>query len=180
METERTELYRDESYRVEAVDLTLENGAHCRFPLTVHPGGVVILALDRRNRVALVRQRRYAIGKETMELPAGKLDKVPNETPLSGAKRELREEAGCLARSWQSLGSIYPSPGILSEELWLFLATDIVPSSQDLDDDEILTVEWVDLPRFEHLVFHQEIQDAKTICAYALAKGQGFLDSRST
>lgn len=175
MKATKKKLYQDSSYTVESVELSLDNGSVCKFPLINHPGGVVILAVNDKNEIALVRQNRFAIGEETLELPAGKLDNTPNETPLDGAKRELREEVGVLANTWTFLGHVYPSPGILSEKLYLYLAKDLTLSEQDLDFDEILTAEWMSLPDFQALLLALKITDAKTLCAYMLAKERKLL-----
>ena len=82
-----------------------------------HPGGVAVLALDDQNRCAMVRQYRHPISQVTLEIPAGKLDKLPNETREHAAHRELREETGFTAKKIISLGYIYPSPGIIDEVL---------------------------------------------------------------
>ncbi|WP_320127625.1 NUDIX hydrolase [uncultured Sphaerochaeta sp.] len=168
-------IYSDSSYSIDAVNLDLGEGIHCKFPLMHHPGGVVILAVNDKNQVALVKQNRFAIEEETLELPAGKLDKSATETPLEGAQRELREEVGCLAKEWTFLGYVYPSPGILDEKLWLYFAKEIIPSQQDLDFDEILTAEWIDLETFHSFISAGSIHDAKTLCAYLIAKEKGLL-----
>jgi ADP-ribose pyrophosphatase len=168
-------IYEDSSYSIDAVDLELDNGVVCHFPLIHHPGGVVILAKNDKNQLAIVKQNRFAIGEKTLELPAGKLDHTPGETPLDGAKRELREEVGVLAKEWTFLGYVYPSAGILTEKLYLYFATDIVPSEQDLDFDEILTALWMDLSDFHDLLLEGKITDAKTLCAYTLAKEQNLI-----
>ncbi|AEV28813.1 NTP pyrophosphohydrolase [Sphaerochaeta pleomorpha str. Grapes] len=175
MNAKKERIYQDTSYTIDAVKLELDNGMLCEFPLINHPGGVVILAMNEYRQIALVKQNRFAIGEETLELPAGKLDNKPNETPLDGAKRELREEVGVLANDWTFLGHVYPSPGILNEKLWLYFAKDIVLSKQDLDFDEILTAEWMSLSSFRSLLLTGKITDAKTLCAYALAKEKNFL-----
>jgi ADP-ribose pyrophosphatase len=175
MKAKQKNIYEDSSYSIDAVDLELDNGVVCHFPLIHHPGGVVILAMNDKEQIALVKQNRFAIGEETLELPAGKLDNTPEETPLDGAKRELREEVGVLAQKWSFLGYVYPSPGILTEKLYLYFATDIILSQQDLDVDEILFAEWMDLSRFQDLLKEGKITDAKTLCAYTLAREQNFL-----
>lgn len=175
MNARKERIYQDTSYTIDTVKLELDNGMLCQFPLINHPGGVVILAVNESGEIALVKQNRFAIGEDTLELPAGKLDSTPNETPLEGAKRELREEAGVLANDWTFLGHVYPSPGILSEKLWLYLARDIVLSEQDLDFDEILTAQWMHLSTFHSLLLAGRITDAKTLCAYTLAKEKNLI-----
>ena len=105
-----------------------------------------------------------------MEIPAGKLDKLPNETREHAAHRELREETGFTAKKMISLGYIYPSPGIIDEVLHLFLAREIEKSSQDLDDDEFIQVSWLHMDELEEKIASGEIKDIKAICAFCRAR----------
>ena len=82
--------------------------------------------MDAQQRVCLLRQYRYVADGWIWELPAGKLE--PNEPPLETAKRELIEEAGISARHWESLGTVFSSPGVFSEVLHLFYAAELEPS----------------------------------------------------
>lgn len=128
-----------------------------------HPGGCAILALDFDDKIFFVKQYRYPLGQVITELPAGKID--ANEQPFSTAKRELEEEIGYQAKSWRSLGIIYPSPGYLQEVLHLYLATDLTKTKQDLDEGEFLIVEKYSLEKAVQMIASGEISDAKTIVA---------------
>jgi ADP-ribose pyrophosphatase len=109
-----------------------------------HPGAVGILALDDAN-VWLVRQPREAIGADaSLEVPAGKLD-VPGEQPLQTAKRELEEEIGKRAASWEELKVFYTSPGFSDERVWLYRATglsDVEGPASAEEDERIEVVPW--------------------------------------
>ena len=118
----------------------------------------------------MVRQYRHPISQITLEIPAGKLDKLPNETREHAAHRELREETGFTAKKMISLGYIYPSPGIIDEVLHLFLAREIEKSSQDLDDDEFIQVSWLHMDELEEKIASGEIKDIKAICAFSRAR----------
>jgi ADP-ribose pyrophosphatase len=146
-------------------EIVLGNGVRTQREKVVHPGAVVVVALDEEERVALVTQYRHAVGQDLLELPAGTLE--PGEDPLETARRELREEAGVRAGSWQHLGSFYSSPGFLREELHAYLATDLEAAPQDLEDDEDIELEWVPLEAL--LNGSPEIRDAKTLAALWLA-----------
>jgi len=142
-----------------------------------HPGGAAVLAVDRQGRCALVRQFRYPVGETLWEIPAGKLDHGA-EDPLEGAKRELKEETGLVARDWTYLGPMYPSPGCLTETLHLYLARDLVEGEQMLDEDEFLNMEFVPLSRVEEMAARGEIRDGKTLAAFYLAGLRGNLEAR--
>ncbi len=115
-----------------------------------HPGAVAVLALDEHDRVLLIRQYRHPVGRLLWEIPAGLRD-VPGEPLKKTAQRELLEEAGYLASDWHVLADVYTSPGISSERLRVFLATDLthVPDAERdyvPDHEEAhLMIEWAPL-----------------------------------
>src|SRR6478752_8316259 len=89
-----------------------------------HIGSAVMMAVDDKKRVLLVRQYRLPAEKYLWELPAGRLD--PGETPLKAAKRELAEETGYRARTWSKLASFFASPGFVQEKMTIFRATELM------------------------------------------------------
>lgn len=117
----------------------LENGAAAVREVVRHKGAVAVLAADDSGNVFLVRQFRYPIGQELLEVPAGKLE--AGEIPLECARRELFEECGVTAESWTELGPIFTSPGFCDEVIWLFLAKKLSLREQHLDADEFLDAE---------------------------------------
>ncbi len=133
-----------------------------------HPGAVAILALDREERLVLVRQYRHAAGEVLLEVPAGKLE--PGEEPLRCAQRELAEETGCRGGAWSRLTQFYSSPGFCDEQIHLFMAKGVVPGEPlAADDDEVLEPLWLDLEEAQHLLAEGRINDGKTIIALQLA-----------
>ena len=168
-------LYTGSSYRFTLDEVILPNGKTRTREHLHHPGGVAILALDSEGRIPMVRQYRHPIAEVTLEIPAGKLDKMPGETPEHAAARELREETGMISSAIQPLGFIYPSPGVVDERLWLFLATDLSRAEQDLDDDEFIHVQWVPKEELSARIASGEITDAKGICAFTRARLLGLL-----
>ena len=153
----------------------LPNGEEKEKSLVKHPGAVAVLAINDRREIAMVRQYRYAVGRFLDEIPAGKLDKIPGETPLEGAYRELREETGMIADRVVPIGKIYPSPGIITEEIDLFFADGLTQSTQELDDDEFISVEWWSVEKLEEILQDGSMVDAKTICAYQIARIKGLI-----
>jgi ADP-ribose pyrophosphatase len=133
-----------------------------------HCGGVGILALDENGNAVMVRQYRYPIGRELLEVPAGKLEE--NEDPLECAVRELSEETGYTAGQMISLGSILPSPGYCKETLYAYLALDLKPGDMHLDPDEFLDVEHIPFRKLHEMVMSGEVTDAKTVVAVLKAK----------
>ncbi len=136
-----------------------------------HPGGAVAVPLLENGSVLLVRQYRYPVRKFLYELPAGKLN--PGEDPQQCAARELEEETGYVAHTWKKLIAIFTTPGFCTEELHIFLATDLKLSShgQRLEEGELhLTVEKIPFSRAVEMIAIGEIVDSKTICGILLAE----------
>ncbi len=128
-----------------------------------HMGGAGIIAIDEGGDIYLVRQFRYAVGEELIEIPAGKLE--PNEDPMVTAKRELIEEAGISANDVKPIGKIIPTCGYCDEVIYVYYATDITPAQQNLDEDEELTVFKMPLKDAVKAVLSGEIIDGKTVYA---------------
>lgn len=141
-----------------------------------HPGAVGMLAVDR-SHVWLTRQPREAAGLPgSLEIPAGKRD-VPGEPPLQTAKRELAEEIGKRAGTWERIKTFYTSPGFSDERLWWFLARDLQddPDARPDPDERIEIIPWP-LDRLDQAI--AECEDAKSLIALlwlALALARGTL-----
>jgi ADP-ribose pyrophosphatase len=128
-----------------------------------HRGAAAMLAFDEDNKVILVKQHRFPHGY-VLEIPAGTLEK--GEEPLKCAFRELEEETGYRAKKMSSLITYYPSIGYNTEVIHCFLASGLKKISDlNLDDDEILSVEKIDLKKLLGMIKTGKIQDSKTICA---------------
>lgn len=140
-------VYDGKIIRVLRDEALLENGKTAFREVVRHKGAVAVLAVDKNGDALFVRQFRYPIGQELLEVPAGKLES--GEIPLECAKRELLEECGASAASWTELGPIYTSPGFCDEAIWLFFATELSYYAQHLDEDEFLDI--VKLPYAEAL-----------------------------
>ncbi len=159
--TER--LYTGRALILERERVTFPDG-HCdTLEIIRHPGGAGALALDDRGRVCLLRQFRFAAGQWLWELPAGRIE--PGEPPLLTAQRELAEEAGCQARDWQELGSIFPSPGICDERIFLYQAQGLNPVDTAHEAGEFIEIHWVPLKEAIEWARDGVITDAKTLAA---------------
>lgn len=144
------------------------NGQESMREIVEHRGGVAAIALTDQDELYLVRQYRYALGREMLEIPAGKLE--IGEDPAEAIRRELEEEIGVTAGKWRSLGHIIPTCGYCSEKIHLFLARDLAYTHTHPDADECLDI--LKLPRARVLEMCRDgrIHDAKTICALMRAE----------
>jgi len=132
-----------------------------------HPGSAVILPAFDDDTVGFVRQYRHPAVKYLLELPAGTLN--DRERPEAGAARELEEELGMVAGRLEKLAEFFVSPGFCEEKMWIYLATDLVPTAQRLDDDELIEIVRLPIERALQMISDGEIEDAKTIIGLLLA-----------
>jgi ADP-ribose pyrophosphatase len=136
-----------------------------------HPGGVCMVAIDPEDRVLFVRQWRHAIGGPLLEIPAGTLDRGRDgtiEDHALAAARELEEETGSRAARWEYLGGFYTAPGFTSEQMHLYLATDLhAADGETLHPDEDERLELYPIPFADALAMAErgEIRDAKSLVA---------------
>jgi ADP-ribose pyrophosphatase len=129
-----------------------------------HRGSAVMMPVDERRRVLLVRQYRLPAERMLWELPAGSVD--PGETPLQTAKRELKEETGYRAKNWKKLVSFFPSPGFLTEKMTIYLATGLTAGDPTPMDDERIETRWFSAKEIEAAIDGDGIVDAKSMLGY--------------
>ncbi|HUB77754.1 MAG TPA: NUDIX hydrolase [Bryobacteraceae bacterium] len=129
-----------------------------------HNGSAVMMAVDEKKRILLVRQYRLPAGKYLWELPAGKVD--DGETPLQAAKRELIEETGYRAKKWEKLTTFFPSPGFVAERMTIFLATGLTAGTATPMDDERIEARWHTSKEVAEMIRAGKIEDAKTMIGY--------------
>ncbi len=154
--------------RLNVERVRLPNGRVAELEIAHHPGGAAIVAIDAQRRVCLLRQYRHATGGWLTELPAGKLD--GGEPPIACARRELAEEAGVDAGRWESLGSFYSSPGVLTEVIHLFLASELSPSDARPEEHEVFEAQWLPLDDALAAAAAGGLADAKTIIGLLWAR----------
>lgn len=142
--------------------------------IITHHGSAVIVPVFADQTIALVRQYRHASGKYLLEIPAGSLDE--NESPEMGAQRELEEEIGVVAERIEKLSEFYVSPGFLAEKMFVFLATDLRETAQNLEEDELIEIIKITFPEAFELIKSGAIEDAKTIIGLTFAGAKfGFI-----
>jgi ADP-ribose pyrophosphatase len=136
------------------------DGFEIRRAIVQHGGSAVVLAVDDKKRVLMVRQYRLPVHDYLWEIPAGRLD--PGEKPLAAARRELEEETGCKARTWKKLAEFYPSPGFVSEKMTIYLATDLKQGKPRPMDDERIETRWVKAAELDAWLREGKVLDGKT------------------
>lgn len=139
----------------------LENGAIATRDVVRHKGAACVAPLTEENELIMVRQYRYALGHELLELPAGKLD-TKDEDPYLCAARELREETGCTADNIEYMGDFISTAGFSDENIRLYLATGLHAGNASPDEDEFLDVVKLPLEKAVEMVMSGEITDGKT------------------
>ncbi|MEM7050406.1 MAG: NUDIX hydrolase [Acidobacteriota bacterium] len=152
-------------YRGSVIDLSVEslrlpNGADLDLELIHHQGAAAVVPMIG-DEVVMVRQYRHAAGGWLYEIPGGKLD---GDTPEDCARREVEEEVGYRAGELVSLGWIWTTPGFTDEKIWLYLARDLEPTRQALEEYEVLEVVRLPMAEAVRRAASGEIPDAKTVC----------------
>jgi len=164
---ESQHVYRGRAIHMRVDSVVKPNDKETTREVVEHVDCVVILPIDSKGNVLLVRQFRHAVGKELLELPAGSID--PGETPEQAAVRELREETGYKPGKLERLGGFYAAPGYCTEYLHFFRATQFEKSpltAEDTDEIEVVPISPADVPG---LVASGQICDAKTIAGFRIA-----------
>ena len=172
---QRTEIFSGVALHVVKDTVLLPNGNTSVREICLHNGAVAVIPILPDGRVIMERQFRYAHNRVVLEIPAGKLDSK-DEIPLEAAKRELREETGAVAEKIVFLGEIAPSPALISEISYLYMAEGISFGERELDEDEFLDVEYIHIDELYKMVMNGEITDGKT--QIAILKAKEILKSR--
>ena len=152
-------------------EVELPNGRKAVREWIKHPGASAVIPLLPDNQIILVKQFRYPVGQVTLEVPAGKLDKV-DEDPIVCAERELSEETGYTAGKIWKLTTIATTVGFSNEFIHLYAAKDLKPGKQHPDDDEFINAVKIPLTAALQLVESGKIIDAKSIISILLLAKQ--------
>ena len=161
-------IYPGRAFNIRRDTLRLPDGHETRFDIVEHIGSVIILPLDANGHLLFIRQYRHAVGLDLLELPAGTLNE--GEAPEACARREVREETGMAAGKLEVLGGFYLAPGYSTEYMYVYLATDLFYDPLEADADEFLSIESVPLAEAQAMCERGEIQDAKSLAAFLLAR----------
>ncbi len=168
-ETARKRIYSGKILDLDVAAVALPSGKEAAREIVVHKGAAAVLPVNEKAEAALVRQYRASIGKITLEIPAGKLDR-PGEPPMDCAIRELREETGLRAETIRQIARIYTTPGFSNEQITIYLATGLSQDEAAPDDDEFVNVVWMPLEELYQTALEGGIEDSKTLIALLLAK----------
>ncbi|MEW6039981.1 MAG: NUDIX hydrolase [Elusimicrobiota bacterium] len=172
----RRRIYTGKSLDFSADIVLLPNGKRALREYAEHPSAVAVVPFIEKNtfkfhglndllkqRIILVRQFRFPIGKITYEIPAGKLDRAVKETPEDCVRREIEEETGYYAKSIKKLISYWPAPAFSTEMLHIFAAYDMKKTGKLPDKDEFLETHIAKFGDVLRLIQKNKIRDSKTI-----------------
>ncbi len=170
---ESQQIFKGKILTVKIDQVLLQNGNKSTREVVFHPGAVAVLPILANGDLILVKQFRYPVGVELLEVPAGKLDE--NESPKECALRELEEETGYKAQRIEYIGYIFTTPGFSNEKIYLYVAMDLIKTVQNLDQDELLKVEILRPQEVLNKCLNGEIIDAKTLSLLFLAREKGVI-----
>jgi ADP-ribose pyrophosphatase len=162
--TSSKEVYGCKLFRVTEDEASDRTGWEIKRSIVRHAGSAVMMAVDDKKRVLLVRQYRLPAGQFLWELPAGKMDEGENAS--QAAKRELIEETGLRAKKWRKLVTFYPSPGYVEEKMTIFLATELTQGESQPMEDERIETRWFSKKELGESIRKNRIIDGKTMIAY--------------
>jgi ADP-ribose pyrophosphatase len=171
-------VYRGRAVTIRKVAVEMPTGRRSSRVIIEHPGSVAVVPLLDDGRLVLIRQFRLAANGVIWEIPAGHIER--GEDPEACAMRELEEETGYRAGKVESIFEAYLSPGSSTELMRFFLATGLEKREQRTEEDEIISVEPVEVDKVLRMIASNEIRDAKSIAAVAYLQVQGRLSARKT
>ena len=147
------------------------NGNVVKWDFIGHKGAAAVVAVNEDGKLLMVRQYRNALDRETLEIPAGALDSAEEPTHVAAA-RELEEETGFKAGKLELLIKLRTTVAFCNEKIDVYLATDLQPSKQNLDDDEFINVELYDIDELVQMIYDCKIEDSKTVAALMAYKNK--------
>lgn len=151
--------------------MEFENGNTAQWDFIHHDGAAAVVPVLDDGRILMVKQYRNALDRNTLEIPAGKLDE-PGEPGLQCAMRELEEETGYKSDHFTWLITLRTTVAFCNEKIDIFLARDLCPSQQNLDEDEYIDVKAYTMEELKEMIFSGKIQDSKTVAALLAYESQ--------
>ena len=143
--------------------MLIPNGNVAKWDFIDHKGAAAVIAVRDDGKLLMVRQYRNALERETLEIPAGGLNGREEPTDVA-AKRELEEETGFVCDNVELLVSIYTTVAFCNEKIDIYVAKDLKPGHQHLDEDEFINVAAYSVDELKQMILEGKIQDSKTIC----------------
>jgi ADP-ribose pyrophosphatase len=163
------ELIKTPIFRITFDQALDPDGFEIKRAIVQHGGSAVMMPVDERGRILLVRQYRLPARQYLWELPAGRVDE--GESLLKAAKRELKEETGYRAKKWKKIAEFFPSPGFLAEKMTIFLATELTPGETKPMEDERIETRWFTRRELGEWIKAGKIRDAKTMIGFCRYRG---------
>ena len=154
-------IYEGRAVKLRIDTVKMPGGRETTREIVEHIDCVAIVAIDANDNVLLVKQFRKPVEKELLEIPAGGIE--PGEDPVTTVRREMQEETGYLPQKVERLGGFYSTPGYCTEYLYLYLATDLIPSPLNAEDTESIELIRVPISQISSLISSGKICDAKSI-----------------
>lgn len=153
-------LYKGKVVSPRVGEVSLDNGLHTKREVVEHSEGVAIVPILGES-ILFVEQFRIAIGRNIIEIPAGRIEK--GETPEEGALRELEEEVGYRAESLIEKAAYYSSVGYTNEKVHVFIARDLKKTKSMPEPDEKITIKKIPIKRVREMLSKSKFEDSKTI-----------------
>lgn len=165
----QTDIYKGIRVHLVQEKILLPNGKIADWELILHPGASAVIPVDDEGKIIMVNQYRNASDSYTLEIPAGIFD-YPGEDPKECAARELEEEIGYASNDIEFLFSFYSAIGICNELINIYVARNLIPSKQNLDEDEFINIKRYSLDELIEMILNGKIKDNKTISSILVYK----------
>ena len=156
--------YEGSIVKVYMDEVELPDGKIAKWDFINHDGAAAVVPVTDDGKILMVKQYRNALDRYTLEIPAGKLDDKLEETKVC-AVRELEEETGYKAGNLEFLITLRTWVAFTNEKIDVYVATDLTPTKQYLDEDEFIDVKAYELEELKEMIFRGELQDTKSISA---------------
>ncbi|MCI8293202.1 MAG: NUDIX hydrolase [Hespellia sp.] len=169
MDGEIKRIKRELAYKGAVLDVycdhvDLGNGTTAKWDFIHHNGAAAVVPITEEGNILMVRQYRNALDRYTWEIPAGKLDE-PGEPGIECASRELEEETGYRSENLELLITLRTTVAFCNERIEVFVAQNLIPSKQHLDEGEYIDVKAFSLEELQRMILEQKIEDSKTVSA---------------